>query len=328
MRLIIVSILCVLLPYLVSSESSRVSGDQCINTAQFYSVTPDQRDCMSPFCGGYWLTGMGISEGKKTVCADGTKQEACYVAAFDLSLLQLSKAEEIEYLIKIVSDSYVHGCYKSNPAYSDDNVYDMLVSEKPQKQADQQQFMYYRARLDDRDCASPLCGGHWLYSVNSGKKIQCPDNSVADECYVAAFDLRLLNNEDEREQFFADLVSLGIVLGKFHRPSEYQNYSGLYDLVVRSRWYRCECSSCDNSSEICADDPSDNCTADQCPTLCLPRAKSSTVLRYNDGPSSPQHLVAEAGVGESSIRKVLSKQVVCALASIEFLLSYFPPTFY
>ena len=52
-----------------------------------YSVRPDLRKCISPLCGGYWVS---LVNRKKTPCLDGTKAEACYVASIDWSALGLS----------------------------------------------------------------------------------------------------------------------------------------------------------------------------------------------------------------------------------------------
>ncbi|MBV1856997.1 MAG: hypothetical protein KUG77_01205 [Nannocystaceae bacterium] len=42
---------------------------------------------------------------------------------------------------------------------------------------------YYLARQDFRRCAAPACGG-WFLSELNHQLLECPDGSIADECYV------------------------------------------------------------------------------------------------------------------------------------------------
>eukprot|EP00670_Eutreptiella_braarudii_P007284 CAMPEP_0174290080 /NCGR_PEP_ID=MMETSP0809-20121228/27491_1 /TAXON_ID=73025 ORGANISM="Eutreptiella gymnastica-like, Strain CCMP1594" /NCGR_SAMPLE_ID=MMETSP0809 /ASSEMBLY_ACC=CAM_ASM_000658 /LENGTH=222 /DNA_ID=CAMNT_0015388477 /DNA_START=22 /DNA_END=690 /DNA_ORIENTATION=+ len=49
-------------------------------TGPYFSVRRDYRRCISPLCGGYWVSQVNK---EATVCADGAKAPECYVAEFD-----------------------------------------------------------------------------------------------------------------------------------------------------------------------------------------------------------------------------------------------------
>lgn len=57
----------------------------------YYTVASDPRDCVSPLCGGFWVTRVNRSG---TVCADGSLAASCYVSELDLSLLGVSAEQE------------------------------------------------------------------------------------------------------------------------------------------------------------------------------------------------------------------------------------------
>lgn len=48
----------------------------------YYTLAPDLRRCVSPLCGGYWVTAVNRV---LTLCADGRYRSRCYVAELDLS---------------------------------------------------------------------------------------------------------------------------------------------------------------------------------------------------------------------------------------------------
>lgn len=52
----------------------------------YFLVTPDQRRCASPMCGGFWVDRVNLGT---TKCADGTYASKCYVAELDLAALGL-----------------------------------------------------------------------------------------------------------------------------------------------------------------------------------------------------------------------------------------------
>lgn len=55
-----------------------------------YSIRPDLRRCISPLCGGYWITAVNR---RLTPCADGSLQKECYVSGIDWQALGLSGSE-------------------------------------------------------------------------------------------------------------------------------------------------------------------------------------------------------------------------------------------
>ena len=66
-----------------STEEVRAAG------AVYLRVRPDYRRCVSPLCGGSWVSRVNQ---RTTRCADGTWAAECYVAAIDWSATGLSKS--------------------------------------------------------------------------------------------------------------------------------------------------------------------------------------------------------------------------------------------
>lgn len=56
-------------------------------TYTYYEVSADMRRCVSPRCGGFWVSRVNRSD---TRCFDGTYAESCYVAEIRWSMLGLS----------------------------------------------------------------------------------------------------------------------------------------------------------------------------------------------------------------------------------------------
>jgi hypothetical protein len=83
---------------------------------QYYTLTRDLRECLSPLCGGYFVQALNQ---KKTKCYNGEKSsEGCYVAALDLSPTGLDQSQFWEPITSndggIVLGSYKPTTY-SNP---------------------------------------------------------------------------------------------------------------------------------------------------------------------------------------------------------------------
>lgn len=57
------------------------ASDHFDHNGTYYQIRLDHRKCMSPLCGGYWVNRVSIR------CVDGTKQNECYVAAYDWEAL-------------------------------------------------------------------------------------------------------------------------------------------------------------------------------------------------------------------------------------------------
>jgi uncharacterized protein DUF6748 len=63
-----------------ASESVPVAREPIDANSTFYSVRRDLRRCVSPLCGGYFVTRVNTSS---TRCADGRFRRECYVAEID-----------------------------------------------------------------------------------------------------------------------------------------------------------------------------------------------------------------------------------------------------
>lgn len=71
---------------LATEDTSEISDAKADTTGNYtyYTVTHDQRRCVSPLCGGYWVQRVNRST---TRCGDGTYHDACYVADVDWTKL-------------------------------------------------------------------------------------------------------------------------------------------------------------------------------------------------------------------------------------------------
>lgn len=69
-------------------EAGKADGND--ETFTYFSIRPDYRRCVSPLCGGFWVSRVNRAQ---TTCADGTKADECYVAELDDSVLGLSGSE-------------------------------------------------------------------------------------------------------------------------------------------------------------------------------------------------------------------------------------------
>jgi hypothetical protein len=88
-----------------------------------YMVRPDYRDCVSPWCGGFWLK--TVNE-EKTECGDGTVADECYVTEFDFSVLGYTDDERARFNQEISSGGIVSGSYAPY-VWSNDAKLSMLV---------------------------------------------------------------------------------------------------------------------------------------------------------------------------------------------------------
>ncbi len=61
-------------------------------TFTYYSVRRDHRRCVSPVCGGFWVSRVNRA---KTECADGRLRAECYVAELDDAALGLSEEQDL-----------------------------------------------------------------------------------------------------------------------------------------------------------------------------------------------------------------------------------------
>jgi hypothetical protein len=76
---------------------------------------------------------------------------------------------------------------------------------------------YFSVGPDERDCASPVCGGFWFKRVNQDTT-RCLDGNLADRCYAADLDFTALNLGAEELASYARARALAgrlIVKGKF-----------------------------------------------------------------------------------------------------------------
>ena len=56
------------------------------STSTYWRVRPDFRKCISPICGGWWVSRVNFAT---TKCADGKLASECYVAGLDWSTSHL-----------------------------------------------------------------------------------------------------------------------------------------------------------------------------------------------------------------------------------------------
>ncbi|QSA95633.1 DUF6748 domain-containing protein [Methylococcus sp. EFPC2] len=92
-------------------------------------------------------------------------------------------------------------------------------------------FGYFSVRPDLRKCASPLCGGVFVQSVNR-LTTRCADGRLRPECYVADVSLQALNLPPDQEDSIHLRVKNGTVLLKGHltvKPFSPLNTPGLFE---------------------------------------------------------------------------------------------------
>jgi hypothetical protein len=79
-----------------SSDDDVETIDQPITSVEngvtYLSIRPDTRRCVSPLCGGHWVSAVN---GGRLTCADGTRKSECYVATLDTEALALPESDEL-----------------------------------------------------------------------------------------------------------------------------------------------------------------------------------------------------------------------------------------
>lgn len=89
----------------VSDETDATSEEaQDLSTSgvsTYFVARHDNRKCVSPLCGGYWVSRVNYAT---TKCADGKYAEACYVAELDLGAASLDDTTEEKALSAIGGD--------------------------------------------------------------------------------------------------------------------------------------------------------------------------------------------------------------------------------
>lgn len=73
-------------------------------TTQVFEITPDLRDCVSPICGGWWISRVNHLSMR---CADGTTASQCYVAEIDWPALGLDPTAEAALVSAAYNDQVV-----------------------------------------------------------------------------------------------------------------------------------------------------------------------------------------------------------------------------
>jgi hypothetical protein len=71
-----------------------------VNSGYFIVTARDARRCVSPLCGGLFVKRVNAA---KTRCADGSMQDACYVAEIDLGALGLPEAQAADFRASLES---------------------------------------------------------------------------------------------------------------------------------------------------------------------------------------------------------------------------------
>lgn len=139
----------------------------------------------------------------------------------------------------------------------------------------------FAVEKDTRGCPSPFCGGYFLTSPDGGM-LNCPDGTrIPRGCYVAGLNMEDWNpvSSYERAHVWKTLEGGGsdlfnrsdqqvvLVMGKF-LTGIYEGYANMADFAVTAVWTtvapQCQC----RDNEVCIDDPRDDCTGCDCPSVC------------------------------------------------------------
>jgi hypothetical protein len=116
---------------------------------------------------------------------------------------------------------------------------------------------YYTARADMRKCASPMCGGYFIKSVNQAMTT-CADGRSMAECYIASIDWNgadevelsralirgTLDTKDDRRGKFGVLKVSEVWQAFSDKPAEGDFYR------VRDLGLRCIAAPCETHSEV------------------------------------------------------------------------------
>lgn len=73
----------------VASDDESSSEEITVRAEGYFTAAHDTRRCVSPICGGYWVSPVNASSAR---CVDGTTAARCYVASLDLSGLGIGAA--------------------------------------------------------------------------------------------------------------------------------------------------------------------------------------------------------------------------------------------
>ena len=138
----------------------------------------------------------------------------------------------------------------------------------------------YTIRPDFRDCASPVCGGYFLGSLD-GRRIRCDRGSWETECYVAALETPTLTPYDRYKLDMAIASSSSpsgivsdpdtsvLVKGTFE-DGEYEGFPDIRDFVMSYSWLplmpECDCSE----EEVCVHTDPECTDCLSCPSTCRP----------------------------------------------------------
>jgi len=96
---------------------------------------------------------------------------------------------------------------------------------------------FFSARADLRTCASPMCGGYFVASVNQSW-IRCPNGTYSRECYVASIDLSALKLSSDQEAQVRKAIGtspdiVGVLLqGKLSAPPVTTAIAPVYPTLV------------------------------------------------------------------------------------------------
>lgn len=93
-----------------------------------YDATPDPRLCPSPYCGGYWIEEVNLTD---SICGDGSIAEACYVVDIDLDRLGVGPIAQARIREAIGRRKVlVSGTYEPYPFAGNDTALSILVVDR------------------------------------------------------------------------------------------------------------------------------------------------------------------------------------------------------
>ncbi len=141
------------------AEASLADGegkeDSLASTSTYYTLERDFRKCAYPMCGGYYVSRVNRA---KTICADGSSRERCYVAQLDQSGLQVESAGEATIVRGKINSKKINGSHWG--------VFKASEAWKAATDAAPTGF-FYRIKDSGIQCIQAPCPGYHRAKLNS-----------------------------------------------------------------------------------------------------------------------------------------------------------------
>jgi hypothetical protein len=161
------------------SDANVEQSNRALDNAEvYYSVQHDTRRCVSPLCGGDFLTALNQDS---TVCADGKSAARCYVAEAHAATPILEQA------FRSGEDVIVRGHIEAKLFGSFGNLGSLVIDEVWMPEANDKvegTGTFFTVRQDLRECVFPACGG-WFASALNQTVTHCAGGQDAGACYAS-----------------------------------------------------------------------------------------------------------------------------------------------